>query len=161
MQKFAAIVCVTLATSSFAAIHKVPRDEPMATVQVPDKWKTKELGEGVEASSPDGAISFLVIPAEGMKVAESVGEVMRYLRNRDGITVRADSIKNEQGKLNGVATKTMSWQGKDRKGDVEIRFVILLLADNKPLIAAYWGSPEAEKKHETELKKMLESIKQP
>jgi hypothetical protein len=161
MQKFAAILCAALVTPSFATTHKVPPDEPIATVQIPENWRTKPLGENVEASSPDGGVSFLVTPVERKKVAESMGEVMRYLRNRDGITVSADSIKNEQGKLNGIETKTVSWQGKNKKGDVEIRFIILSLAENETLIAAYWGSPEAAKKHQAELNEMLRSIKQP
>jgi hypothetical protein len=159
MQKLAAVLSVVLASSSFAATHKVPPDDPFATLQVPDKWAVKEIGEGIEATSPDAAVSFVVTPVEGTKVNESIGEVMRYLRNRDGITVTADSIKNEKGKLNGMETQNVSWQGKDKKGDVEIRFVIPTVREKKLLILAYWCSPQAEKKHEAELKKMLQSVK--
>jgi hypothetical protein len=159
MRKFAAFLCMALATPTFSATHKVPGDEPIATIQIPDKWQSKEIGEGVEATSPDGTVCFLVIPAEGKKVAESMGEAMRYLRGKGGITVKADSVKHEQGKLNGMDVRKVSWQGKDQKGDVQIRFTIVTMAENKPLLVAYWGSPDAEKKHGAELNKMLQSIK--
>jgi hypothetical protein len=159
MRRFAVLLCVALVTPAFSATHKVPGDEPIATIQIPDKWQSKEIGEGVEATSPDGAVCFLIIPAEGKKVAESMGEAMRYLRGKGGITVKADSIKQEQGKLNDMETKKVSWQGKDKKGDVQIRFTIVTMAENKPLLVAYWGSPDAEKKHRAELNKMLQSIK--
>jgi hypothetical protein len=32
------------------------------------------------------------------------------------------------------------------------------VAENRPLLVAYWCSPEAERKHRNELKKMLQSI---
>jgi hypothetical protein len=159
MRKFAAFLFLAMVTPALAASHKVPADNPIATIQIPDKWHTREIGEGVEATSADGAVCFLVIPVEGKKVAESMGEAMRYLRGKGGITVKADSVKHEQGKLNGMDVRKVSWQGKDQKGDVQIRFTIVTMAENKPLLVAYWGSPDAEKKHGAELNKMLQSIK--
>jgi hypothetical protein len=161
MRKFMAFLCAVLVTPAFSATHKVPADDPIATIQIPDKWQSKEVGEGVEATSPDDALHFLVIPVEANKIAESMGEAMRYLRNRDGITVKSDSLKQEQGKLHGMETRSVSWQGKDMKGDVKIRFTIVSIAEKQPLLVAYWGSPEAEKKHEAELNKILQSIKKP
>ena len=162
MRKFAAFLCVALVTPALSATHKVPADDPIATIQIPDKWQSKELGEGVEATSPDGAVCFLVVPAEANKVAESMGEAMRYLRGKNGITVKSDSVRREQGKLNEMETRKFSWQGKDMKGgDVEIRFTIVSIVQNKRLLVAYWGSPKAERKRETELNKILRSIKKP
>jgi hypothetical protein len=161
MRKLAIWVCLVLAVPVFARTHKVPSDAPIATVQIPDQWQTKERGEFVEAISPDGAVCFLIGVAEASKTAESIGEVMRYLRNRDNITVRSDSMKREQGKLSGFDVWNMSWQGKDKNGDVEIRFIIVSIAENRSLLNAYWGSQEARKKHQAELDKMLQSIKKP
>jgi len=161
MRKF--IVSVLLCTASTApansATHKVPRDEPIASVAIPDKWQTKEVGEAVQAASPDGAVSLLVMPAEPGQIAESMGEAMRYLRNRGGVTVKTDTRKDESGKLNGMEMRNVSWQGKDSKGEVTIRFSIVSITDNKPLLVVYWCSPEAEKKHRHGLNKMLQSIK--
>jgi len=162
MRKFTAFLCAILIAPAFSATHKVPADDPIASIEISDKWQSKELGEGIEATSPDGAVCFLVIPAEANKVAESMGEAMRYVRNKSGITVKSDSIQRELGKLNGMETRKVSWQGKDMKGgDVTIRFTIVSIAENKPLLVAYWGSPEAEKKHEAELNKILRSLKKP
>ena len=153
------LLCCALGISTFGATHKIPPEEPIATVTIPDKWRSKELGEGMEASSADGALRVLVVPAEGTKVTETMGEAMRYLRSISGITVNADSLKNEPGKLNGMDVRQITWQGKDKNGDVKISFTILFIAEKKPLLVAYWGSPNAEKKHQAELKEMLKSIK--
>jgi DNA polymerase I-like protein with 3'-5' exonuclease and polymerase domains len=155
---FGAVLCVGLVAPTFAGTHKVPPDEPIVTVQVPDKWKTTERGEHIEAVSPDGAVSFLVMTAEAKKINEAMGEAMRYLRNKGGITVRADSVKHETGQLNGMDVKNISWQGKNQKGDVTINFKIMSVPEGKPVIVAYWASLEAEKKHQKELNKMMQSI---
>jgi hypothetical protein len=161
MRKFvlSTFLCAGLVGSAFSATHNVPRDEPIATIRIPEKWQTKEYEERVDATSPDGAVCFLVILPEANKVAETMGEVMRYIRGRGGITVKPETRKREQGKLNGMEIMSVSWLGKDDKGDIKIRFTSVSIADKKMLLVAYWASPEAEKKHQAELTKMLQSIK--
>jgi hypothetical protein len=159
MQKFvvSVLLCAGSIAPAISATHKVPGDEPIASVTIPDSWRTREFGECVEATSPDGAVFFLVMPAE-RKIAESMGEAMRYLRNRGGITVKSETRKDESGKLNGMEVRNVSWQGKNSKGDVKICFAVVSVAENKPLLVAYWCSPEAEKKHRKGLDKILQSI---
>ncbi len=159
MPRFAAILSVLLISSSAAAIHKVPEDEPIATVEIHDKWQVKQLGEGLDASSRDGALHFLVVPVEGRKVAETMGEAMRYIRGSGGIVVRPESRKNESGNINGTDVENAAWDGKNKSGDIKIRFTVFSLNNDKRLLAASWGSPAAEKKYRADLKKMLESIK--
>jgi hypothetical protein len=69
-----------LFASALAGTYKVPRDEPLAALQIPDRWQTKEHGEMIETMSPDGRWRFLVTQPEPSKITESMGEVMRYLR---------------------------------------------------------------------------------
>lgn len=153
------LLCAASLAPANSATFKVPRGEPIASVAIPDKWRTREFEERVETTSPDGALFFLMMPAEQGKIAESMGEAMRYLRNRGGITIKDNTRKDESGKLNGMETRNVSWQGEDRKGDVTIRFSIVFMTDNKPLIAVYWCSPDIEKKHRSALNKVLQSIK--
>jgi hypothetical protein len=145
--------------SAFAGTYKVPPDEPLAALQIPDRWQTKEHGEMIETVSPDGAWRFLVTPPEPNKITESMGEVMRYIRNTGGIIVKAESLKRERRKLNGMDARCISWEAKDKNGDVKISFNVVSIAENKPLLVASWGSPAAEKKHRAELNRILKSIK--
>ena len=159
MLKFAISICALLATPAFSATHKVPEDDPLVTIEIPDKWQTKEVGESVQATAPDDPVHVLIVPPEGSKIAETMGEAMRYIRNTGGIVVRADSIKKEPGKLNGLDTQQLSWEGKDKNGDVKIQFTIVSLAERKSVLVARWGSPKGEQKYEADLKKILQSIK--
>lgn len=159
MQKFAAFLCLWLVASAVAATYKVPKDEPIATVAIPNKWQIKELGEAIDARSSDGTLHFLVTPVEQKKVAETMGEAMRYIRGTGGIVVRPESMKKEAGNISGIDVQHVTWLGKDKSGDVKIRFTVFSLSNDKRLLAAYWGSPAAEKKYQAALKKMLESIR--
>jgi len=153
-------LCTGVVASAICGTHKLPADEPIAAIDFPNEWQTKELGEGFESTSRDGAVRFLVFPVEVHKVAESMGEAMSYLRNTGAIVVQSESIKREQGKLNDMSVTNVSWQGKDKKGDVHIRFTIFSLAKGKSLLVAYCSPPNAEKQHQRELEKILHSIKQ-
>jgi hypothetical protein len=149
-----AIVC-----PAWSATFKVPAAEPIATVTLPEKWKSTELGENVKSVSPDGAIQILVISPERAKVAEAMGEAMRYLRGTGGITVTAESMKKDKGKLSEMDVQHVTWQAKDKNGEIKIRFSVISIAEKKPLLVAYWGSPAAEKKHRADIDKILRSIK--
>jgi hypothetical protein len=87
-----------------------------------------------------------------------MGEVMRYVRDTSGITVDAASRKIEETKLKNMDVQNVSWDGKDKNGAVKISFRIISLAEKKPLLVAFWGSPAVEKKHRSDLDRMLQSI---
>jgi hypothetical protein len=159
MLKFAISICVRLAASAFSATHKVPEDEPFVTIEIPDEWQTKEIGESVLATVPGDPVHVLIVPPERNKIAEAMGEAMRYIRSTDGIVVKADSIKNEPGKLNDMDVRKVFWNAKDKHGDVKIQFTIVSLAQRKSVLVACWGPPKARQKHESDLKKILQSIK--
>ena len=159
MLKFAISICALLATPVFSATHKLPEDEPVVTIEIPDEWQTKEVGESILATAPGDPFHVLIVPPEGTKIAETMKEAMRYIRNTGGIVVDPHSVKNEPGKLNDMEVRHVSWDAKDKKGDVKIRFTIVSLAEKKSVLVACWGSPKAEQKHEADLKKILQSIK--
>ena len=156
---FVAWISLAMLASGLADTHKIPPDEPMATIWMPDKWQIQQRGDSIEASPPDASILFLVAPVEHNKVAEALGEAMRFFRNRDeGFFMKQESRHDENGKVNGKEAHFVSWQGKNRKGQIETKFVIVFLAPNKSLIAAYDGSPDASKKYQRDLDKMIQSI---
>jgi aminoglycoside phosphotransferase len=145
--------------SVLAAAYKVPPDEPLAVLQVPDEWQTKKHGELFEITSPDGTMHFLVVRPEPNKISESMGEVMRYIRNAGGIIVKADSLKREAEELNDMHVRRVSWMGKDQNGEVRITFNAISIAQNELLLTASWGSPAAEKKYRAQLHNIFKSIR--
>ena len=148
-----------LVTPVVGGTHQVPQDESIASVVIPDKWQTQDFEDRVQTASPDGALRLMILQPEGTKVADAMGEVMRHIRNTGGIVVRDDSPKPEPGQLNGMEVRNISWQGKDAKGDVGITFSVVSVADKKPLLVAWRGSPAAQRKYRGELDRILKSLK--
>jgi len=161
MLRFAILlsVLITSTSSTFSATHQVPQDEPVVTIEIPDQWQTKDVGESLQATAPAEPVHVLVVPPEGTKIAETMGEAMRYIRNSGGIVVKGESRKDESGKLSGMDVKRVSWDGKDKNGEIRIQFTIVFLTERKPMLVACWGSPKGQEKYETALKRILESIK--
>jgi hypothetical protein len=148
-----------LLTSALAGTYKVPRDEPLAAVHIPQKWQTKEHDELLETASPDGSLRFLIVRPEANKITESMAEVMRYIRNNGGIKVNAESLKRDSGELNEMHVRHLSWEGQDKNGEVKIRFSVISIAEKRFLLAVFWGSPAAQMKYHAQLNRILKSIK--
>lgn len=145
--------------ATLAASYEVPEEEPVARLNFPDDWRTKHHDEFIEATSADGEAHVLVTKAEGRKVNESIGEVMRYIRGRSGIIFNSESMEQKPLTINGVELKTVSWTGKDMKGDLKITFAIMPMSGEEPLLVASWAHRETETKHQPAVRKILESVK--
>jgi hypothetical protein len=142
----------------FAKTHRVPNEDPIAKLHIPDQWNVQEVGESLQATTTDGGEHVMVVPVEGTKVAESLGEAIRYVRNSGGIIIKADSKKQETSQVKQKQLPTVSWDGTAQDRPIKIRCYVIEGAEKKRLLLLFWGSPEAENKYRTQLKKILESV---
>lgn len=154
-----ALIGAAVVTSGSAATHRVPEDESIAQIDFPENWPAKTHDEFIEAVSPSGGVHVLVTAAEGTKVNESMGEIMRHVRDEGGIVFKSETIQEKPITINGNQFKTVSWEGKDQKGAVKITFTILPMPGRSPLLFACWASPQEEQKNQPVIRKMLESIR--
>ena len=159
MKNFAVACAVLIAVASgLANTRKVPPEEPFATIRIPDDWQIKEHPEIIEATPPDKTVCLLIAAVERNKAAETIGETMQYLRNRDRIVMKSESRHDEEGRINAIPAHFVSWQGKNKDGDMELKFTIVTLGKSQSLVAAYDGSLSALEKHHSELDEILKSI---
>ena len=153
----AAAILATLSVSVFAGTHKVPSDEPVATVTIPDDWKTDEIDEGIEATSSDGEVYLAIEETDGDSVKKSLEEAMKYLKSK-GVTVTDSSMKQQEGKLGEFDVVDISWDGKDEDGPAKISLTIVAVTETQGLLLIYWASPEGEKKNMEALGAIAKSI---
>ena len=154
----ALLVALALLTPSFAKTFKLPEEESFASITIPDDWKSKEIDSGVEAQSPDDEVYFYVEAMEAKAMDKAIMEAVEYLSGQ-GVTVDDKTMKQTEGKVNGMEGIDVSWKGKDKEGDAEISLTILAANKDKVLLITYWGSPEGTKKHDKVLGTILNSIK--
>jgi hypothetical protein len=154
----AVLLALALLTPSFAKTFKVPDEESFASITIPDDWKSKEIDAGVEAQSADDEVYFAVEATDAKGMDKAIEEAVNYLKEQ-GVTVDEKTMKQSEGKINGMEGVDVTWKGKDKEGDAIISLTILAAKKDKVLLITYWASPDGTKKHEKELGTIMKSIK--
>jgi hypothetical protein len=160
MKKLSLVLLLALAllTPSFAKTFKVPDEESFASITIPDDWKSKEIDKGVESQSADSEVYFAVEATDAKGMDKSIEEAVDFLKEQ-GVTIDEKSMKQSEGKINGMEGVDITWNGKDKEGDAIISLTILAAKKDKALLITYWASPEGTKKHAKELEAILKSVK--
>jgi hypothetical protein len=154
----ALLVALALVTPSFAKTFKIPEESSFASITIPDDWKSKEIDSGVESQSADDEVYFAVEATDAKGMDKAIEEAVKYLQGQ-GVTVDEKTMKQSEGKINGMDGVDVTWNGKDKEGDAIISLTILAAKKEKVLLITYWASPEGTKKHEKVLGGILQSIK--
>jgi len=154
----ALLVALALVTPSFAKTFKIPDEGSFASITIPDDWKSKEIDSGVESQSADDEVYFAVEATDAKGMEKSIEEAVQYLHEQ-GVTVDEKSMKQSEGKINGMEGIDVIWNGKDKEGAAIISLTILAANKDKVLLITYWASPEGTKKHDKELGAILKSVK--
>lgn len=154
----ALLIALALVTPSFAKTFKIPDEESFASITIPDDWKSKEIDKGVESQSADNEVYFAVEATDAKGLDKSIEEAVQYLHEQ-GVTVDEKSMKQSEGKVNGMDGIDVTWNGKDKEGDAIISLTILTAKKDKALLITYWASPEGTTKHSKELGAILNSVK--
>ena len=157
MRKYVALFSLLLIEPISARTYSVPQDEPIATIRIPESWQVRQGGEYIDATTPDGA-HVLVMPVEGTKVADSLGEAMRYIRRTGTVVVKADSMKRDTATVKEKQLQIVSWDATDNDRAIRIRCHVVPVADGKQLLVIFWGSLEAETKYQRELNEIFETL---
>lgn len=159
VQKIALIVLASaaLALSALAGTHKVPSENPFATIAIPDEWKTDAIEGGIEATSDDGEVYLAIEETDSDSIKECVAAAVKYLKGK-GVTVTESSMTQEEGKLGEMDLVDISWDGKDEDGPARIGLSIVAVTKTKGLLVIYWASPAGEKKHAPALEAIAKSI---
>lgn len=154
----AVLFALALLTPALAKTFKLPDEESFASITIPDDWKSKEIDSGVEAQSSDDEVYFYVEAMDAKGMDKAIAEAVEYLSGQ-GVTVDEKTMKQSEGKINGMQGVDVTWNGKDKEGAAIISLTILEAKKDKVLLLTYWGSPDGTKKHDKALGGILNSIK--
>lgn len=160
MQKIVLTVAlaVALLVPSFAGTHKLPEEKPLATITMPDAWKTEGIEDGIEATSDDGEVYLAIETTDADNVEEAMDESIKFLKDK-GVVVDQGTFKTEEGKLGEMDVVDLLWDGKDDDGPTKVSVTLVAVTKNKGLLLTYWASPDGEKKNAAALKAIAQSIK--
>src|SRR4030088_274817 len=120
----AVLFAFAVLTPAFAKTFKVPDEGSFASITIPDDWKSKEIDKGVESQSADNEVYFAVEATDAKGMDKSIEEAVQYLKGQ-GVTVDEKSMKQTEGKINGMDGIDVTWSGTDKEGAAVISLSIL------------------------------------
>jgi len=156
---FVTIVALfTLTTGANSSTYVYPEKASVFAITFPDEWQVENEEALLHASPADESIYFGVwalTEADSLEAAlkaldESLADYLTDLELGDP----------EEVEINEIAFLTVNGQGKIPEGDLVNVSVALFSPEEKIVfIVLYFGTPEAEEKHEEALTKVIQSIK--
>jgi len=156
---FVTIVALfTLTTGATSSTYVYPEKASVFSITFPDEWQVESEEALLHASPADESIYFGVwalMEADSLDAAlkaldESLADYLTELELGDP----------EEVEINEITFLTVNGQGKIPEGDLVNVSVALFSPEEKTVfIALYFGTPEAEEKHEETLTKVIQSIK--
>jgi len=161
MKTLLTLIAITVLSSVAvdAKTFKLPDDEfPIASIDIPDSWKPKEVDRGVECQSPDDAVYMSIVAVGSEKgMNAEIDEVFEMLKERN--VVLDDSTKKEDKfKIGSLDATELSFQGKDDDGPTAVSIVFIPMKD-KLIIATYWVETAKEKEHQKDVGTIVNSLK--
>jgi hypothetical protein len=154
----AVILAAALVQPAFAERFRIPAEDPIVTIDVPEDWTVAQIDKGIEASSDDDEV-YLAIEGTVMKgLVELTTDAVRFL-GRAGVTVDESSEKSDEGTVNGFRMNSIGWSGRDKDGDVLIHLMILTITPTKGVLFTYWASPEGDKEYQEAIRKIVRSVR--
>ena len=154
-----AVLAILLASPALAATYKIPDDNPIVTIVVPDKgWKVSKIARGIELGDEDDEVYLAIEGVDGNNASDTVAAGVAYL-NRQGVTVDPSTKTEKEGKLDGYDVYDLGWKGKDKDGDVVVHLTIINITPQRGVLFTYWASPKGDKEHDAAFSAMVKSIK--
>ncbi len=146
--------CSALVAKEF----RLPDAKPVATVNIPDTWKPVLIEKGVQGQTADNSVYLSVetaTTAEGM--SGIVDDTFAVLKEHN---VDLDHHVKKENKflINGLPADELLYDGKDEDGSTMVSITFVNIGKTT-LVLTYWASTEGTKKHESEISKLLATIK--
>ena len=145
--------------SADAKTFKLPDDDfAVASIEMPDSWKPKEIDGGVAGQSADDAVYLSVVAVGSEKgMNAEIDDTFEMLKTHN-VTLDESTKKEEKFKIGSLEATELLYQGKDEDGPAAVSIVFVPIKD-KLIIMTYWVTTAKEKEHQAEVGKIVNSLK--
>ena len=145
--------------SADAKTFKLPDDDfAIASIDMPDSWKPKEIDNGVAGQSADDAVYLSVVAVGSEKgMNAEIDDTFEMLKSHN-VTLDESTKKEEKFKIGSLEATELLYQGKDEDGPAAVSIVFVPIKD-KLIIMTYWVTTAKEKEHQEEVGKVVNSLK--
>lgn len=139
--------------------YKWPIEKPEASVTFPMVWTVETDGQSsIDANSSDNTISLSLWSLPSKDLQTVLNTLDKEISKTVTLTKKGNPENITNG--NGVEFTSVDGEGKLKDGTKVNVSVVLFRPKNKSVfIILYFGTPEGEKEHESELIEFINSIK--
>ena len=160
MKTLLALITVAFlsAVAADAKTFKLPNDDfAIASIDMPDSWKPKDVETGVEGQSPDDAVYMSVVAVGSEKgMNAEIDETFEMLKEKN-VTLDESTKKENKFKVGAFDATELLFQGKDEDGPAAVSITFVPIKD-KLVIITYWVTTAKEKEHQAEVGKIVNSL---
>jgi hypothetical protein len=153
---FAALVSLTMGVS--AKEYNITKSEPIAKITFPEGWKVTEEDDIINATSKDESISLDVEIFDNDDLDENLQATIDYLKENK-VIVDEKSLKESEGKINGLDAVFHSYDGKDEEGPCVISLCFMILNEKKTVSILHWSPAKVDEEQQKEVLAILNSVK--
>ena len=157
----ASLLLSILPTLASAGTIKLPAEEPVVSLKVPDSWAPEESEDGILAESPDNVTTvYFEVVSTTKEMKTAIEENLKWLTEDHEVKVDAESKAESDFELAGRKWSRISWDGKSKEwGPAVIGFLFTEVGDGNVLTLTYWISKKDSEKSLVTLGKIFESVK--
>jgi hypothetical protein len=162
MKKILLVLTLSLLPAiSPAGTIKIPKDEPAASLTIPDSWEPEDSDDGILAESPDNvATVFFKVVASEKEMGALVDDSIDWLTKEHDVTLDASSKSEKDFEDSGRKWSRISWSGNSKEwGPAVVGFLFTDLGNGKVLTITYWISKKDSEKNLDTLGKIFSSVK--
>ena len=105
------LFALSLTIPALADTLKIPEDKPVASITFPEGWKAAVTGEGIVASSEDGALFIDIITTNPVILGRAIDQAFALLHVKPDI----DTWKDTKSTMNGMNVVQHILDAKDEK----------------------------------------------
>ncbi len=158
MPLLAVVLALFWTQGAFAKEFKLPDDNPVASINLPDSWKPEAIEKGVQGQTADNAVYLSVETTTSEKEMTAIIDDT-FARLKEHKVDLSHTVKSERKFLiNGLPADELLYDGKDEDGPTMVSITFVTVGKTT-LVLTYWASADSNKKHEPEIEKVLISLK--
>ena len=150
---------VALATGAEAKKYNLPKEDAVATVDIPASWTVEQEDELLTAVNKDEDVEFSFEVLEKDQIEGAVEESLGYLK-KNKVKVKTKSSEKTTGEINGLKTTCYAMEGEDEDGACHISLIFVALSDDKYVSILYWAPEKVEASEMEAIKGIVNSIKE-
>jgi hypothetical protein len=161
MKKFMLTVVFMLSVIGLAHAKTYQFGSPaVLQVNLPDRWKSNEIDNGVQSTSPDEGM-YLAFESFAVKDLDNTVKEATNFFFEQGLTLDPASQSHKMYGINQIGANQVSWSAKTKDGSPAKVGLTVFAASGAAtgVIMTYWGGATASAENSKDLNEIVNSLK--